>query len=211
MEERTESPIAVKVEENSHSFVLTYFQGDINSMVDAHFTRALSKLCKPTEPAGKTKNSHKPIKSGKHDETNRTGWIFHPDDMFLSSAEHSNTCQSSVSYTKSLVPSEGGHSVTFSSANETPVSWNSFRTRDGPVLPAIVCPLPPEGQCFTGQQYSTSLLNLLHSDRGEIVPSMASSSKPEPVPGWTVPQGFRESVDPSISFEPGELETPTAL
>ncbi|XP_037531676.1 transcription cofactor vestigial-like protein 1 [Nematolebias whitei] len=180
MEERTESPIAVKVEENSHSFVLTYFQGDINSMVDAHFTRALSKLCKPTELAGKTKNSHKPIKS-----------------------EHTNTCHSSVSYTKSLVPSEGGHSVTFSSANETPVSWNSFRTREGPVLPAIVCPLPPEGQCFTGQQYSTSLLNLLHSDRGEIVPSMASSSKPEPVPGWTVPQGFRESVDPSISFEPG--------
>ncbi|XP_017263621.1 transcription cofactor vestigial-like protein 1 [Kryptolebias marmoratus] len=175
MEERTESPIAVKVEQNSHSVILTYFQEDINTMVDAHFTRALSKVCKPTELTGKTKNSHKAVKS-----------------------EHTNTCQDSGSYSKSQVPP-----VTYGSTSETPGPWNSFRTREGPGLPSIMCSLSPEGQCFTGQQYSASLLNLLHSDRGEMGPSMASSSKPEPVPGWTVPQGFRESADPPIGFEPG--------
>lgn len=88
MEERTDSPIAVKVEENSHSVVLTYFQGDINSMVDAHFSRALSKICKPTELSSKTKNIHKPIKNGKYGnptrrrlKTNTTMWklfVFFP-------------------------------------------------------------------------------------------------------------------------------------
>ncbi|XP_013860162.1 transcription cofactor vestigial-like protein 1 [Austrofundulus limnaeus] len=178
MEERTDSPIAVKVEESSHSVVLTYFQGDINSMVDAHFSRALSKVCKPTELSSKTKNIHKPIKN-----------------------EHINTCQDSMSYSKSLVSPEAGHIVSFSSPNEVPASWTPIRTREGPGMPTIMCHMTPEGQCFTGQQYSASLLNLLHGDRGDMGPSVASSSKPEPVPGWTVPQGFRDSVDPP-GFEP---------
>uniref|UniRef100_A0A3Q2ZUP7 Si:dkeyp-11e3.1 n=1 Tax=Kryptolebias marmoratus TaxID=37003 RepID=A0A3Q2ZUP7_KRYMA len=209
MEERTESPIAVKVEQNSHSVILTYFQEDINTMVDAHFTRALSKVCKPTELTGKTKNSHKAVKSGKHGihgaawkQTQQRGYFILTTCLFLSSTEHTNTCQDSGSYSKSQVPP-----VTYGSTSETPGPWNSFRTREGPGLPSIMCSLSPEGQCFTGQQYSASLLNLLHSDRGEMGPSMASSSKPEPVPGWTVPQGFRESADPPIGFEPGESET----
>lgn len=65
MEERTDSPIAVKVEGHSHSVILTYFQGDINSMVDAHFTRALSKGYKAKEPAAKTKKKRKIPRIGK--------------------------------------------------------------------------------------------------------------------------------------------------
>lgn len=65
MEDRTDSPIAVKVEEHNRYVILTYFQGDINSMVDAHFNRALSKVCKAKAPAGKTKKFRKPIKLGK--------------------------------------------------------------------------------------------------------------------------------------------------
>ena len=65
MEDRTDSPIAVKVEEHSRCVILTYFQGDINSMVDAHFNRALSKVCKAKAPGGKTKKIRKTIKLGK--------------------------------------------------------------------------------------------------------------------------------------------------
>uniref|UniRef100_A0A8C3AVQ1 Transcription cofactor vestigial-like protein 1 n=1 Tax=Cyclopterus lumpus TaxID=8103 RepID=A0A8C3AVQ1_CYCLU len=62
MENRNDSPMAVKVEEHSRGVILTYFQGDINSMVDAHFTRALGKVCKAKAPAVKTKKFRKNIK-----------------------------------------------------------------------------------------------------------------------------------------------------
>uniref|UniRef100_A0A3Q1J1L8 Uncharacterized protein n=1 Tax=Anabas testudineus TaxID=64144 RepID=A0A3Q1J1L8_ANATE len=66
MEDRSENPISVKVEEHSQYVVLTYFQGDISSMVDAHFTRALNKDYKTKAPAAKTKKIRKSIKLGKH-------------------------------------------------------------------------------------------------------------------------------------------------
>uniref|UniRef100_A0A3B4T3I5 Uncharacterized protein n=1 Tax=Seriola dumerili TaxID=41447 RepID=A0A3B4T3I5_SERDU len=57
---------AVKVEEHSRCVILTYFQGDTKSMVDAHFTRALSKDYKAMAPGAKAKKFHKTIKLGKH-------------------------------------------------------------------------------------------------------------------------------------------------
>lgn len=66
MEDRTDSPMAVKVEKHSQCVILTYFHGDINSMVDAHFSRALSKVCKAKVPAAKTNKLRKTIKLGKH-------------------------------------------------------------------------------------------------------------------------------------------------
>lgn len=73
MADITDSPMAVKVEEHSQCVILTYFQGDINSMVDAHFSRALSKVCKAKAPAVKTKRIRKTIKLGKH--TNSTVYL----------------------------------------------------------------------------------------------------------------------------------------
>lgn len=184
MEERTDSPIAVKVEELSQCVILTYFKGDINSMVDAHFSRALSKVCKAKAPAAKAKKIRKTIK-----------------------LEHAGSCQGSAaeSFSESQVPPAPGRLLSFSSADDTPSSWPSFtaRTGEGPGLPSITYSLSPDGLSLTGQQYATSLLNLLHSDRGEMAPSMPSSSKPELMPSWTVPPGFRESVDPAVGFEPG--------
>ncbi|XP_069550260.1 uncharacterized protein [Brachyistius frenatus] len=184
MEDNMESPIAVKAEKHSKCVILTYFQGDINSMVDAHFTRALSKGYKAKTPAAKTKKIHKTIK-----------------------LDDSISYQGSVadSYIESQVPPVAGRLVTLGAAEDTPGSWHSFTTRtgEGPGFPSITYSLSPEGLGLTGQQYATSLLNLLHSDRGEMGPSMATSSKPELLPNWTVPQGFREPVDPAVGFEPG--------
>lgn len=69
MADSTGSPVAVKVEEHSQSVILTYFQGDIGSMVDAHFSRALSKNCKAKALAVKSKKSRKPVKLGKCTES----------------------------------------------------------------------------------------------------------------------------------------------
>ncbi|XP_040903318.1 transcription cofactor vestigial-like protein 1 [Toxotes jaculatrix] len=183
MEDSTENPRAVKVEQHSQCVILTYFQGDINSMVDAHFTRALGKVCKAKAPAAKTKKIRKPVK-----------------------LEDTSPCQGSAvnSYTESQAPPVAGRLLTYSPADDTPGSWHSLTgsAGEGPGLPSIAYSLSPEGLSLTGRQYATSLLNLLHSDRGEMGPSVASSSKAELLPSWTVPQGFRESVDPAVGFEP---------
>lgn len=64
MEDRTDIPMAVKVEKHSHYVILTYFHGDTNSMVDAHFARALSSACNEKAPAAKAKKIHKTVKLG---------------------------------------------------------------------------------------------------------------------------------------------------
>lgn len=184
MEERTDSPIAVKVEEHSNFVILTYFQGDINSMVDAHFNRALKKDYNPKESAAKTNKFSKAIKLEKT----------------------VGTCQTSAidSYPDSQASPMSERLLTITTANNTRSSWPTFPTRtgEGPGLPTISYSLSPDGLSLTGQQYASSLLNLLQSDRGEMGP-IASSSKSELLPSWTIPQGFRESVDPAAAFEPG--------
>lgn len=64
MERQPGSPVAGKAEEQSGSLLLTYFQGDINSMVDAHFSRALENVTKPKGDVTKSKKPSKSVKSG---------------------------------------------------------------------------------------------------------------------------------------------------
>ena len=77
MEHRTDSPMAVKVEKHSQCIILTYFHGDINTMVDAHFSRALNNVCKDKVPAAKTKKIRKTIKLGEQTKPtgNTTEWL----------------------------------------------------------------------------------------------------------------------------------------
>lgn len=210
MEDRTDNQMAVKVEKHSQYVILTYFQGDINSMVDAHFSRALSKAYKAKASAIKTKKMRKTIKTGKL-KKQFNQWNNQPCSCLLCglfypcSTEDSNPCQGSAvdSYSDPQVPPVGGRLLTFSPADNSPDSWLPFTSRagEGPGLPYS---LSQDGLSLTGQQYATSLLNLLHNDRGDLGPSMASSSKPEVLPNWTVPQGFRESVDPNLGYESGK-------
>lgn len=66
MEDRTDNPMAVKVERHSHYVVLTYFHGDTDSMVDAHFARALSSN---KAPAAKAKKIRKTVKLGESEKS----------------------------------------------------------------------------------------------------------------------------------------------
>lgn len=108
-------------------------------------------------------------------------------------------------YPQSKVPPPGGL-LSLSPTDDAPDLWHSFATRegDGQGLPSITYSLSPEGLSLTGQQYASSLLNLLHTDQGEVGPSTASSSKPELHHSWMMQQGFREPVDPAVAFESGE-------
>ncbi|XP_055080900.1 transcription cofactor vestigial-like protein 1 isoform X2 [Periophthalmus magnuspinnatus] len=191
MENPTESPIAVKVEEHSQSLILTYFHGDINSMVDAHFSRALNKASKAKAPAAKLKKIPKKIKK---------------EDIRVFQDTPADT------YPEPQVRPVTEHLVSFTPAEELCSPWHAFpsRTGEGTGLTPMGCSLSPNDLSVTGQQCSTSLLNLLHNDRTEMAPSLSSSlssslspslsssSKPELLPNWMVPQ-----ADPSTVFEPG--------
>lgn len=111
-------------------------------------------------------------------------------------------------YVSSKVP-PAGDLLSLSPVDNAPEVWHSFTTREGPDspgLPSIAYTLSSGGLGLTGQQYATSLLNLLHTDQAEGGPSGGpSTSKPELHHNWMMQQGFRESVEPT--FEPGETLT----
>lgn len=71
-------------------------------------------------------------------------------------------------------------------------------------LSSIAYSLSPEGLSFSGQQYATSLLNLLHNEQADVGPALASSSKPELHHSWMVQPGLREPVDPAVVFKSGK-------
>lgn len=121
--------------------------------------------------------------------------------------EKNSSCQGTGvnPYVSSKVPPVGGL-LGLGPVDNAPEVWHSFTSRevsDSPGLPSIAYTLSSGDLGLTGQQYATSLLNLLHTDQAEGGPSGGpSTSKPELHHNWMTQQGFRESVDPT--FEPGE-------
>ncbi|XP_056898477.1 transcription cofactor vestigial-like protein 1 [Takifugu flavidus] len=182
MEDRTEGPMAVKVEKHSQYIILTYFHGDTNSMVDAHFSRALRDVCRDKGPGGKAKKTRKTVK-----------------------LEKSNLCQESTVVNNPKPQLPPGSLLPLSPVEDSPNSWHPFTARGGESvgLPSLAYSLSPEELSLTGQQYATSLLNLLHTEQVDMGASLPSSSKPELHPSWMVPPGLREPVDHTMAFKPG--------
>ncbi|XP_077433685.1 transcription cofactor vestigial-like protein 1 isoform X2 [Vanacampus margaritifer] len=178
MEDCMESPVPVKVEGHSRSVIFRYFRGDIGSMVDAHFSRALSKDAKDDAPAVKAKKMRKNIK------------------LEESSACHANLAEP---------PPVASRHLSFVPADVPAGPWHSFIGRTGETSGLPAAEYSADDLSLTGQQYASSLLNLLHGDRAEMVPGVASGSKAEHLANWMVPQGFRDSVEPAGGFEPGQL------
>lgn len=206
MEDRTEGPMAVKVEKHSQYIILTYFHGDTNSMVDAHFSRALGDVCRDKVPGGKAKKTRKTVKFGKKAGGRKgPGTLFALLTVFLST-EKSNLHQESAAdnYPKPQLPP--GSLLTLSPVEDSPNSWHPFTARGGETvgLPSLAYSLSPEGLSLTGQQYATSLLNLLHTEQADMGASLPSSSKPELHPSWMVQPGRREPVDHTMAFKPGK-------
>lgn len=91
------------------------------------------------------------------------------------------------------------HRLALSSPDEStnPLDF-APRQHGGLGLPAMAYPhsMTHEGLGVTGQPYTNSLLNLLHSDRSEVAADMVSGSKPELFPSWTGHPVFREPINP---------------
>lgn len=56
-------------EDGSNTVIFTYFEGDINSMVDAHFTRALNQSRPTTDYYRKNTKSNSAVPGNQHRQT----------------------------------------------------------------------------------------------------------------------------------------------
>ncbi|TSS60356.1 Transcription cofactor vestigial-like protein 1 [Bagarius yarrelli] len=196
MERQPGSPVAGKTEEHSGSLLLTYFHGDINSMVDAHFSRALGNVTKPKVDIAKNKKHRK---SSKSEQPSTSNW-----DM------QSHLCFES---TDSLGRNEPGRHEELQTNHRlplnTPVESSSVwlggpRQGTSLVLPPMVYPsaASAEGLVMADHQYN-SLLNLLHSDRPDLSSVMLNTSKQELMPGWHRHPGFGDQMNPDHSLDSG--------
>ncbi|KAA0709369.1 hypothetical protein E1301_Tti004206 [Triplophysa tibetana] len=187
--------VAEKTEEQSGSVLLTYFQGDISSMVDEHFTRALSKATKPKAGPSKNKQNRKSAQTNDSDQ-----W-----------ESHSQTTFQSMYSTERLQrgTSSNPQSSPYGSLNHPPnntLIWHGGSRQDiGLALPPMHHPsaVSTEGLKVAEHKYNNSLLNLLHNDQPEIGSVMVAPSKQELIPGWTKYPGFTNQMNTDISFDSG--------
>lgn len=198
MEDDLGNPVAKKTEEESSCVLLTYFKGDINSMVDEHFSRALSQAAKPKGECSEIKRNR------KFAQTNGLGssqWEAQSQTRFqpLYPPEHLRLGASSESQSNHHMPS----SHTANSA----ALW-SGDSRQGlslalpPMMP-YTSAVSSDGLMVAEHQYSNSLLNMLHNDHPDMGTVVLSSSKQDLMSGWTKYPGFGNQMNCNINLNSG--------
>ncbi|XP_076877318.1 transcription cofactor vestigial-like protein 1 isoform X2 [Brachyhypopomus gauderio] len=186
MDQEPGSPVAGRAEEHSGSLLLTYFQGDINSMVDAHFSRALRNISKPKAEIIKGEPSSR-------------GWD-------VQSAPYGSTYPPGQPQLSGHPASQISPRLPANAPTEISTAWpDGARQGACLVVPPMAYGTAPsvEGLVGTGHPYTNSLLNLLHSDRPNLNSVMVASHKQEFVPGWTRQMELRDQMTRDHSCEPG--------
>ncbi|NWU98809.1 VGLL1 protein, partial [Upupa epops] len=133
----------VKTEWGSQSVVFTYFQGDINSVVDEHFSRALSNTKNPQDLS--TKHKAEPVILKNVDSVSPHQWNFssHCSKPYPSSATSMSNC-----------------GLNFSAAG-TAGQYQPSALRSHPTQPADLWPFPATGTpSLTSSVYHHALPDL---------------------------------------------------
>ncbi|XP_064933616.1 transcription cofactor vestigial-like protein 1 isoform X5 [Columba livia] len=148
----SESKEPVKTEWGSQSVVFTYFQGDINSMVDEHFSRALSNAKNPQDLSTKHRGETVVLKNGE------------PLSMLDSMPPHQWNFSSHCSkpYPSSSATSVSNTALNFSAAGMAG-QYQPSALRHHPTQPADSWPFPSIGtpnltsseRCLTSVQECT--------------------------------------------------------
>ncbi|KAI7801945.1 transcription cofactor vestigial-like protein 1 [Triplophysa rosa] len=195
MMEDLRNQVAEKTEVQSGSVLLTYFQGDISSMVDEHFTRALSKATKPKGERSKNKRNQKSAHTNDSDQ-----WESHSQTVFQSMFSPERLQRGTSSN-----PQSSPHGSLNHLPNNALIWPGGSRQDTGLVLPPMVHPsaVSTEGLKVAEHKYTNSLLNLLHNDQPDIGSVMVAPSKQELISGWTKYPGFSNQMNTDISFDSG--------
>ncbi|KQK75415.1 transcription cofactor vestigial-like protein 1 [Amazona aestiva] len=118
----------VKTEWGAQSVVFTYFQGDINSVVDEHFSRALSNVKNPQDLSTKRKDEAVVLK--------------HADSMSPHQWDFSSPC--SKTYPSSSAPSVSSSGLNFAAVGLAG-QYQPPALRSHPTQPADLWPFPSIG------------------------------------------------------------------
>ncbi|NXM16227.1 VGLL1 protein, partial [Ploceus nigricollis] len=143
----------VKTEWGSQSVVFTYFQGDINSMVDEHFSRALSNAKNPQDLSTKHKGETVILKKSK------------PLSIYSMSPYQWNFSSHCYKpYPSSSSTSMANSALNFSAAGVVGQCQPSS-LRNCPAQPVDLWPFPPTGTpSVTGSVYPHTLPDLHAAD-----------------------------------------------
>ncbi|XP_076130608.1 uncharacterized protein LOC143112240 [Alosa pseudoharengus] len=190
---RVESLAEVSERNTPQRVLFTYYQGDINSVVDEHFSRALKKANLPKDLSIKASSPKDPQVSKPRSRTK----------AIKTEPPTSTWNPSSPDWSKSPFPSSSGLAQ-FSSA-ESPVASQGVIMGPGvwsyPNGPGAgfdvtrLYQLPGPAETSSG-----SFLSMLHMDRpagGVLMDPKVES------PGWDSPSAFRDSVGNRISLDSG--------
>ncbi|KAI4897298.1 hypothetical protein NFI96_024665 [Prochilodus magdalenae] len=197
MEQNAESLAEAKAEQQSGSLLYTYFQGDINSMVDEHFSRALSKVAKPKGDSSRNKKTRK---SAKTEQPSSSSWDMQSHPHF-----ESTYAPARIQLGRREEPQTNPRLPQIPHAESSTIWPGGPRQGASLMLHPMVYPsvASAEGLVAPDHQYSNSLLNLLHSDHPDLGSVMVGSSKQEFMPGWTRHPGFGDQMAPHHSLNSG--------
>ncbi|XP_028671629.2 transcription cofactor vestigial-like protein 1 [Erpetoichthys calabaricus] len=171
----------------SRSVLFTYFQGDINSVVDEHFSRALNKVNKPKDLSIKGKNSKMPGKESTSDPSVPVPWSFPVQSWIDNSYPPPSSSRIHFSSPANLHPHSEGLPST---PNQPPGLWalpgrSSSNSTFG-VPPSVYAQAigqdHPAG--VSERQYASSFLNLLHSEKVPVANNLDAASKSQVLPSW---------------------------
>ncbi|NWZ69281.1 VGLL1 protein, partial [Acrocephalus arundinaceus] len=157
----------VKTEWGSQSVVFTYFQGDINSMVDEHFSRALSNARNPQDLSTKHKSETvvlKNVESMSPHQWNFSSRYYKP----YPSSSSTSTANSALNFSAAGVVGQCQPSSLHSRPAQPADLW-PFPPAGTPSVPGSVYPhtlpdLYAADELISDRKYS-SLLGLLQQER----------------------------------------------
>nr|XP_023700129.1 transcription cofactor vestigial-like protein 1 [Paramormyrops kingsleyae] len=196
MDDQPVSPVTVKADDQSTSVLFTYFQGDINSVVDEHFSRALNKASRPKDLTSKSKSSRQTPKS---EDLIPVQWAYPASSW--SEPPYPSTSSGQIQFSM-LEDAHTSQRVMTSPSN----LW-SFAPRPaaGFGMSSVVYPSPGPAEVPgpAERPYANSFLGLLHSDRPGAAASLSSPSKPDLAPGWNPTAGFRDPLESGINLDSG--------
>ncbi|KAK6480289.1 mRNAion cofactor vestigial-like protein 1 [Huso huso] len=186
-------------EGQSNCVLFTYFQGDINSVVDEHFSRALNKTRKPRDLS--TRNKGWRAVSSTASAASAANTHGEPSPPVLWDLPGASWAGSQYpAPTSSRIHFSTSSGVLHSSPSQPPGPW-PFPVRDsGSFGPPLGVYPHPVGQELPG---TSSFLNLLHSERGTASTSLGAASEPEQPPSWAghPPARFREAAGTGLSLD----------
>ncbi|XP_009997955.1 PREDICTED: transcription cofactor vestigial-like protein 1 [Chaetura pelagica] len=157
----------VKTEWGSQSVVFTYFQGDINSVVDEHFSRALSNAKNPQNLSTKHKDEAVVLKNVDSMSPQQWNFSSHCSKLYPSSSTASMS-HSALNFSAAGVAGQYQPSALRSHPTQPPDSW-PFPSIGTPSLTSSVYPhalpdLHVANEPISDRKYG-SLLDLLQQER----------------------------------------------